>query len=241
MNKKKRPVLAWLPLLALVSSCQSLEGEREGDRYHAPAGAYTMDLGINTFRGEVLLDERCTRTGGSTTFWDGNGRMFRIDYQQAENNPMIDAPRFASDLTLLNLTLNAYLRKVVAKSDTVRSAEAAHQEFLRNTSPRSLFAVVSLNIDSEQVQDKPEVEGTYYYGFLVFKEGQQLFVLQHRQPVLSPEKMKTVLLRLADEIEIPGKKRDDTELERMRRMLVRLAPGDPPVEDPVRLCEPVPS
>jgi hypothetical protein len=241
MNKNNLPALACVSLLVFVSACQSLEGKREGEQYHAPAGAYTMDLSINTFRGEVLLDERCTRTGGSTTFWDGNGRMFRIDYQQAENNPMIDVPRFASDLTLLNLTLNTYLRKVVAKSDKVRSADAAHQEFLRDTSPRSLFAVVSLNVDSGELEDKPEVEGTYYYGFLVFKEGQRLFVLQHRQPVLSPEKMKTVLLRLADEIEIPGKKRDDTELERMRRMLIRLAPGEPPVEDPVRLCEPVPS
>lgn len=239
MITTKLPVLAWLPALALLAGCQSLEGEREGDLYHAPAAAYTIDLGINTFRGEVLLDERCTRTGGSTTFWDGSGRMFRVDYQSLENNPMLEAPRFASELTLLNLTLNAYLREIVAEADMVTSAEAAHREFIRHSDPRSLFAVISIEVDGQSEPSLPDVTGNYYYGFLVFKQGQLMYVVQHRQPVLAPEKMKAVLLRLADAIEIPGKERDDTELERMRRMLIRLAPGDPPVEDPVRLCRPV--
>jgi hypothetical protein len=235
----KAPGLAALLALGLLAGCQSLEGEREGDLYHAPASAYTIDLGINTFRGNVLLDERCDRKGGSTTFWDGSGRMFRVDYLDIENSDMIEAPRFASDLTLLNLTLNSYLRDVVAQSDMVISAAAAHREFLQTTDPRSLFAIISIEVDGATREDLPNVTGNYYYGFLVFKEEQLMYVLQHRQPVLAPEQMKSVLLRLADAMDMPGKERDDTELERMRRMLIRLAPGDPPVEDPVRLCRPV--
>lgn len=236
MTINKAPALALILTLALLSGCQTLEGEREGDYYHAPAGAYSIDLGINTFRGKVLLDERCDRHGGSTTFWDNSGRMFRTDYLRIEGNPRIDAPRFASDLTLLNLTLNMYLRELVAESAMIVSAEAAHREFLRTTEPRSMFAVIRIEVDGRELENQPDVTGNYYYGFLAFKQGERVYVIQHRQPVLVPEKMKAVLLRMADAMDIPGQERDDTELERMRRMLIRLAPGDPPVEDPVRLC-----
>lgn len=41
----------WLALTTLLGGCQSMEGERDGDMYYAPAAAYAMDLGINTFRG----------------------------------------------------------------------------------------------------------------------------------------------------------------------------------------------
>ena len=61
---------AALSLSLFLVACQGLQGERQGDYYFSPAGAYILDLGINTFRGEVVLDERCDRNGGSTTFWD---------------------------------------------------------------------------------------------------------------------------------------------------------------------------
>lgn len=236
MTTRKLPLLALLLVPALMlGGCQSLEGQREGDIYSSPAAAYTIDLGINTFRGHVVLDERCDNTGGSTTFWDGNGRMFRIDYLQLENNPMVDAPRFASDLTLMNLVLNSYLRKVVANSDAITSAEAVHRELLDNTKPRSMFAIVSIQVNGKKLNNPhPGVSGKYYYGFLLFKKGGLMYVVQHRQPVLMTDKMKQVLLRLADAMTIPGKQRDDTEMERMKQMLVRLAPGKPPANS--RLC-----
>lgn len=229
---------ATLVALSLLAGCQTLQGERDGDFYFSPASAYALDLGINTFRGEVVLDERCDRHGGSTTFWDGSGRLFRVDYLSIEDHPMIEAPRFASDLTLLNLTLNSYLRNVVADAPLITSAEAAHRELLEDADPRALFAIIGINVDAAQVQHGPDMEsGTYYYGFMLFKRGERLYVLQHRQPVLMPEKMKTVLLRLADGMDIPGRKRDDTDLERLRRILKKMAPGGTD-GDPVRLCEP---
>lgn len=221
----------------LLAGCQTLQGAREGDLYHSPAGAYSIDLGINTFRGQVTLDERCDRYGGSTTLWDESGRMFRVDYMLLENNPNIATPRFASDQTLMSLVLNAYLRGVITPAPTVRSAEVVHREVLQQSDPQSLFAVVSLDIDASLDPKAGVQTGTWYYGLLLFKQGKYAYGVQHRQPALMPEKMKAVLLRLADAMEIPGVERDDTEIERTRRMLARLAPGELE-HDPVRLCAP---
>ncbi len=228
---------AALSLSLLLVACQGLQGERQGDYYFSPAGAYILDLGINTFRGEVVLDERCDRNGGSTTFWDGSGRLFRVDYLSVENHPMIEAPRFASDLTLLNLSLNSYLREVVAKAPMITSAEASYREFLDDADPKALFAIIGINVDAAKVKDDEVESGTYYYGFMLFKRGDLIYVLQHRQPVLMPEKMKAVLLNLANGMEIPGRVRDDTDMEKLRRVLKKMAPGGTN-GDPVRLCEP---
>jgi hypothetical protein len=220
----------------MLVGCQGMQGAREGDIYHAPAAAYSVDLSINTFRGRVTLDERCDQYGGSTTLWDGSGRMFRIDYLRAEGNPNLRIPRFAADQTLLNLVLNGYLRSVVADSPMVRSAEVVHREQIQDSNPRAMMSIVSLDVDSTQVPGTPDVSGLYYYGFLLFKKGELIYVIQHRQPALMPETMKSVLLRIADSLEMPGKARDESELERTRRMLARLAPGGS--RDPARLCLP---
>jgi len=221
----------------LLSGCQGLQGSREGDLYNAPAGAYSLDLSINTFRGKVALDERCDRYGGSTTLWDGSGRMFRIDYLLLENNPNIRAPRFASDQTLLNLVLNAYLRGIIAPAPMIKSAEVVHREFLQQSDPQSLFTIVSLDVDASNDTSAPPVTGTYYYGLLLYKKGERAYIIQHRQPALMEETMQSVLLRIAENMDVPGVERDDTELERTRRMLARMAPGELK-EDPVRLCAP---
>ena len=212
--------------VALLTGCQGMQGARDGDLYHAPAAAYSIDLSLNTFRGRVTLDERCDPYGGSTTLWDASGRMFRIDYLRAEGNPNLRIPRFAADQTLLNLVLNGYLRSVVADSPMVKSAEVVHREQIQDSDPRAVLSIVSLDVDSSEVTGTPDVSGLYYYGFLLFKKGDLIYVVQHRQPALMPETMKSVLLRLADAMEMPGKERDETELERTRRMLARLAPGE---------------
>jgi hypothetical protein len=219
----------------LMSGCQGLQGAREGDIYHAPAAAYSIDLSINTFRGRVLLDERCDQYGGSTTLWDKSGRMFRIDYLRAEGNPNLRIPRFAADQTLLNLVLNGYLRSVVADSPMVRSAEVVHREQIQDSDPRAIMAIISIDVDSTQVPNTPEVSGLYYYGFMLFKKGELIYIIQHRQPALMPDTMKSVLLRLADALDMPGKERNETELERTRRMLARIAPVGSNRE-PARLC-----
>lgn len=236
MTIKIRSLCAALMLTGtgLLTGCQGMQGAREGDIYHAPAAAYSIDLSLNTFRGHVSLDERCDQYGGSTTMWDASGRMFRIDYLRAEGNPNLRIPRFAADQTLLNLVLNGYLRSVVADSPMVRSAEVVHREQMLDSDPRAMISIVSLDVDSSKVAGTPEVSGLYYYGFLLFKKGELIYVIQHRQPALMPDTMKSVLVRLVDSMEMPGKDRDETELERTQRMLARLAPGNS--KEPSRLC-----
>ena len=212
--------------MVLLSGCQSLKGERKGDTYYAPASAYAIDLSVNTFRGPVSLEEQCDAHAGSTTFWDGSGRMFRVDYHSLSNNPSLALPRFASDATLLNLVLNDYLRERIAPAPLVTSVAPAHREMLQNGGPASLFAIVSLDVDASRAQAKTAaVSGSYYYGFLLFRQGEMIYVVQHRQPVLIPETMKAVLLRLADAMTVPGRPRDAGELERLRRSLARVTPG----------------
>lgn len=232
-----RLLLLALPISIALGGCQGLQGSREGDIYYAPAAAYGIDLSTNTFRGPVSLDERCDQYSGSTTLWDGNGRMFRIDYLRAEGNPNLRIPRFAADQTLLNLVLNGYLRSVVSESPIIRSAEVVHREQIQDSDPSAMMSIISLDVDSTQDADVPDVSGQYYYGFLLFKKAELIYVVQHRQPALMPETMKAVLLRLADHMEMPGKIRDDTDLEKTRRFLARLKPGKLD-GDPVRFCKP---
>ncbi len=221
--------------LLVLAGCQSMQGAFKGDYYYSPAAAYALNLTVNTFRGQLVLDERCNQTGGSTTFWDGHGRMFRIDYLDVRHNPLVNAPRFASDMTLFNLVLNNYLRDRLAKSPVITRVEAAHREFLDNTDPKSVFAVVKIVVDgSNAPAGQPIKSGTYYYGFLLLKKGDIIYVVQHRQSIYAPDNMKAVLLKLASAMEIPGKKLTPSNLDSMRHMLSRLAPGDS--VSPVHLC-----
>lgn len=226
----------WIGLLAiLLSGCQGLRGSLEDDYYYSPAQAYALDLSVNTFRGELVLDERCNDTGGSTTFWDGYGRMFRIDYLDVKDNPLVNAPRFASDMTLFNLVLNNYLRKRLVESPIVTGVEAAHREFLDSTDPKSTFAIAKLTINNSKAAAGVSVpNGTYYYGFLLFKKKDIIYVLQHRQSVLAPENMKAILLKLAGAMDIPGKELAATDLNKMIHTLSRMAPGD--TASPLHLC-----
>lgn len=224
-----------LSALLLLAGCQSMQGALKGDYYYSPAAAYALDLTVNTFRGKVVLDERCDRTGGSTTFWDAHGRMFRIDYLDVKDNTLVNAPRFASDMTLLNLVLNNYLRDRMADSAIITSVEAAHREFIDDTTPKSLMAIVKITIDNQKSPAGISVtSGTYYYGFLLFKKDDLLYVIQHRQDIFAPDNMKAVLLKLAGAMDIPGQMLAPSDIDRMRHMLSRMAPGGS--VSPIRLC-----
>ncbi|MEQ3635414.1 hypothetical protein [Alcanivorax sp.] len=223
-------------LALLLVACQSQHDERQGDYYFSPAGAYILDLGVSTFRGEVVLDERCDRNGGATTFWDGSGRLFRVDYLKVNNHPS----RVDSDLALLNLSLNRYLSEAIAKAPMIAGAEASYQEFLDEANLKALFAIIDINADAAKVKDDEEESGTYYNGFLLFKHGELIYVLQHRHPVLMPEKMKAILLNLAAGMEIPGEVRDDTDMEKLHLSLKKMGPSGTN-GNPVRLCEPAQS
>lgn len=225
----------------LASGCQSpLQGATEDDIYYSPKAAYGVPLYLSPFRGRVDVHERCNATGGSTTFWDEQGRYFRVDYLKIDENPMALAPRFASDQTLLNSVMNNYLRDVLPSGTAIEDVDTTVREFLKDRDPRALFVILNMNVDSSRegnmqertvisLKDVPlignklpllsgdsAIRGTYYYGLLLFKRGEYIYVLQHYQPSYMREKMLQVLTRLADNLIVPGKVRDDTELERAR-------------------------
>ena len=131
---------------------------------------------------------------------------------------MAQAPRFASDQTLLNAVMNNYLREILPTATSVEDADTSVREFLRDREPRALFVILDLNVDTTRTTERrdPLLRGTYYYGFLVFKRGEFIYVVQHYQPVLMRDKMLQVLNRIADNLIVPGKARSDTEVERAR-------------------------
>lgn len=271
---KRTSVMAACAAAFLLSACQpTLQGLHEDDIYYSPREAYGIPLYTSPFRGTVTVEERCNTGGGSATFFDESGRYFRIDYLKIDEHPMAQAPRFASDQTLLNAVINNYLRDILPEAATVEDIDATVREFLKERDPRALFVIVNLNVNPDLATagnesrmrflglDVPKprlptlareeagpVRGTYYYGFLLFKRGEFVYVVQHYQPALMREKMLQVLTRLADHMIIPGKSRDDTELEKAAQrwiaMRERMGLQKQVVEDedespanPVRPCQ----
>lgn len=223
MKTKRWVIFATLAsALLAVSGCQlqrqELQGLTEEETYFSPKAAYGVPMYLSPFRGKVAVSERCNAAGGSTTFWDEQGRFFRVDYLKIDEHPMAQAPRFASDQTLLNAVMNNYLREVLPTGTAIEDVDTSVREFLKDRDPRALFVVLDMNIDTTRVADRndPLIRGTYFYGFLIFKRGEFIFVLQHYQPTLMKEKMLQVLTRLADNMIVPGKTRSETELEKAR-------------------------
>lgn len=217
---KAAPALlaAALGTVLALSGCRSpiLQGMTEHDVYYAPKAAYGIPLYVNPFRGQVDVTERCNASGGSTTFWDEQGRFFRIDYLKIDEHPMAQAPRFASDQTLLNAVLNNYLREILPTAKAVEDADISVREFLRDRDPRGLFAILTMNVDTKSLTDHRDllVRGTYYYGFLLFKRGDFVYVVQHYQSALMRDKMLSILNRLAGNMIIPGQTRSDSDTTR---------------------------
>ena len=242
---------ALLAVAALAGCATPLQGLKEDEVYYSPKAAYGVPLYLSPFRGGVDVTERCNATGGSTTFWDAHGRFFRIDYLKIDEHPMAQAPRFASDQTLLNAVMNNYLREILPTASSVADADTSVREFLRDREPRALFTILNLNVDTTRTTERrdPLIRGTYYYGFLVFKRGEFVYVVQHYQPALMRDKMLQTLDRLASHMIFPGKTRTDTEIERAkarwRTSVANIRFSDTPAEsedtavaiNPVRPCD----
>lgn len=209
-------VLLILATTLLAGCGPRLQGLISDDIYYSPKEAYSLPLYINPFRGQVELEERCDATGGSTTFWDEPGRFFRIDYLKIDEHPMAQAPRFASDQTLLNTVMNNYLREVLPTGQAIEDLDTSVREYIKDRDPSALFVILNMNIDTARLpQHKgPLIRGTWYYGFLVFKRKELIYVVQHYQPALMKDKMLQVLSHLADNMVIPGESRADTLMER---------------------------
>ncbi len=192
-------------LATLMSGCASTVRQTIG-YYHAPQKAYSLPLDINIFRGQVTLTEGCDHVGGSLNIWDAQNRFFRIDYLRINQNPLATVPAFAADRTIAEVVLSNYVRKVIPASAKVKSIRTMGKVFVKVRSGKeALFSEIALEMQPHSVGALRDTTQVFYYGFLIFKDGDLAYVLQHRMPVFQPDRMHAQLGQLADDLIIPGK------------------------------------
>ncbi len=187
----------------LLAACASTEVQTQG-YYHAPQRAYTLPLFSNTFRGQVTLTEACDHVGASLTIWDAENRFFRIDDLRINESPYARIPPFAADRTIAEIVYANYLRKIMPASDRIKVIKERGKVFVRVRGHEGLFAVDTLLMQPKDSPDRKDVDKHYYYGFLIFKEGDMAYVLQHRMSVFQPDRMRAQLQILAHDLIIPA-------------------------------------
>lgn len=174
--------------------------------YHAPQRAYSLPLDSVSFRGQVTLTEGCDHVGGSLNIWDAQNRFFRIDYLRINQDPLAVVPPFAADRTIAEVVLANYERKVIPTSPKIKIVKNIGKVYITVRKDReALFAMVSLVMHPHAVPQLEDADRMYYYGFLIFKDRDLAYVLQHRMQVFQPDRMRGQLNQLANDLIIPGK------------------------------------
>lgn len=202
-----RPITVWLALGLLLGGCQSLPFNTQKTLYGAPQKIYELDLNNNIFRGAPTIIEECDAHNISTTLWDEENRFFRIDLLAAEGNPSLNTPPFISDAALLQLALDSYTKNRAASSSVITTVAPMYQKTYTGSVPLTMMAVHHIKVDSQAAKNFPAVTGDYYYGFILFRHSEYIYVLQHRQPFYSVDKMERVLKSMLNAISVPATKR----------------------------------
>lgn len=184
-----RPVLLWTVAASLMVGCASHKPSPQSTQiYHAPAQAYSINLGSQAFRGDVTLRDSCTSLGSTLDVTDSTGRFFRIEVVNLLNNPNIQIPEFSDERIIQELVLNDYLSRVH------KSAKLVEQRPVRSRLGNSLYAVLEVN----------SFQRTEFVGYLVTRRGNFAYVSQHVQNNYRAADMRDVLAVLAGEIKIPS-------------------------------------
>lgn len=203
-----RPTIFWLLIGSfLLGGCQMLGINKNKNHYGAPQKTYALDLNNNIFRGQPTIIEECDAYNISTTLWDEENRFFRIDLLAAEGNPTLNTPPFISDAALLQLALDSYTKTRAASSPVVKAVAPTYKKTYTGSVPLTMMAIHHITVDSQAAQNFPPVSGDYYYGFMLFRHGKYIYVLQHRQPFYSEEKMERVLKAMLDAVSVPADQR----------------------------------
>lgn len=184
-----RPVLLWTVAASLMVGCASHKPSPQSTQiYHAPAQAYSINLGSQAFRGDVTLRDSCTSLGSTLDVTDSTGRFFRIEVVNLLNNPNIQIPEFSDERIIQELVLNDYLSRVH------KSAKLVEQRPVRSRLGNSLYAVLEVN----------SFQRTEFVGYLVTRRGNFAYVSQHVQNNYRAADMRDVLAVLTGEIKIPS-------------------------------------
>ncbi len=155
--------------------------------YQAPAQAFALNLSSQLFRGGVSVTESCDVAGSSTDFIDGESQFYRVDVINLINNPNLELPEFADDVTVRELVQDYYATVVNDKGNPL------DQISLETTLGSAMYTVTQF-----------ENPNTPYMGYLVVRRGNFVYVLQHVQKQYRPKKMQERLLVLSQAMRVPG-------------------------------------
>ncbi len=198
----------WLGLALLASitvgGCAHTPPPQTQAFYHAPSNSYSLNLGSQALQGALTMTEQCEPYGGSVNIWDSKNRFFRVDYLNFIEHPTVHSPSFANDRTLNELVFNYYQNDVIPKEKSIRSNRVLFHDTVNSTVGEGLLTIFSLEMVKEAVP-KDALDNTVYYGFFIFRRGDFAYIVQHRQEIYQPERMKAMLVTLAQDMTIPGK------------------------------------
>ncbi|HEX5359742.1 MAG TPA: hypothetical protein VFW49_01360 [Fluviicoccus sp.] len=172
--------------------------------YHAPGGAYSINLGSQAFQGKLEMTEQCEPYGGSLNIWDSKNRFFRIDYLNLIEHPVVRPPSFANDRTLNDMVMSYYLSDVLDKEKNILERKVLFKDTVNSNAGEGLLAIVSMTMAPNNLP-KDVLDDTVYYGFFVVRRGDFSYIIQHRQEIYQPERMKAMLVTMATDMTIPGK------------------------------------
>lgn len=204
-----RRLLCGLALTSLVlGGCSSTPEGRTSGFYNAPARAYTLGLESTSFRGGVRMSEQCDAKGGTLNIWDSNNRFFRVDYLKINKSPLAMVPAFSNERIMTDVILSNYLREVLPRAKSVKQNAVMFKDFVNTKRGDALLGIISLTMD-EKALPEGVTDTNYYYGFLIFQQGDFAYVVQHRTDTFQPDRMKSMLVNLATEMTIPGHLRSE--------------------------------
>lgn len=172
--------------------------------YNAPGGAYSVNLASHALQGKLEMSEQCEPFGGSLNIWDSKNRFFRIDYLNLIEHPTVRPPNFASDRTLNDMVMSYYLGDVLDREKSILERKVLFKDTVNSAAGEGLLAIISMKM-SPGVLPADVLDDTVYYGFFVLRRGDFSYIVQHRQEIYQPERMKTMLVTLATDMTIPGK------------------------------------
>lgn len=201
--------LAFVSLL--LTGCSSNPKLIQSGTYVSPAQAYTLDLSSASFRNGVKVAEQCDANGGTLNIWDSNNRFFRLDYLKVNKSPLAQIPSFANERTVSDIVLASYLRDVIGKTPSIQRSEVMFNDFVKTKRGEALFAMVSLDMNSDSLP-KNVPPANYYYGFLIFQMGDLVYALQHRADAYQPDRIKNMLSNLSEDMTIPGAPRGEIDV-----------------------------
>jgi hypothetical protein len=150
------------------------------------------------------LTEQCEPYGGSVNLWDSKNRFFRIDYLNFIEHPIVRSPSFANDRTLNELVMGYYQDNVLPKQKQILKHQILFRDTVNSTMGEGLLTILSLEMNKDDIP-KDTLDNTVYYGFFIFRRGDFAYIVQHRQEIYQPERMKAMLVTLAEGMTIPGK------------------------------------